>query len=222
MAFIPLPVKVPAIIKWYYNGYVWDKFNEVKKEKILYLTFDDGPIPEVTPWVLDILNKFNAQATFFCIGDNIRKHPDVFAQLLKSGNRVGNHTYNHLKGWKTPKEDYIENTLKAEEIIEKSALEGQKSAIFPKLLRPPYGKITRQQAKSLKAKDYEIIMYDVIAYDWDKNISPEKCAENIIRNARPGSILVFHDSLKAENNMKIALPVILKYYTERGYIFKRL
>ena len=168
MTFIPLPVKVPELIKWYYNGYVWDKFKEVKKEKILYLTFDDGPIPEVTPWVLNTLKKFNAHATFFCIGDNIRKHPDVFTQLLKSDNRVGNHTYNHLKGWKTQKEDYIKNTLKAEEIIEKSALEGQKSVIFPKLLRPPYGKITRQQAKSLKAKDYEIIMYDVIAYDWDK------------------------------------------------------
>tara|TARA_Y100000815_G_scaffold227240_1_gene215744 strand:+ start:902 stop:1570 length:669 start_codon:yes stop_codon:yes gene_type:complete len=222
MTFIPLPVKVPEIIKWYYNGYVWDKFKEVKKEKILYLTFDDGPIPEVTPWVLNTLTKFNAHATFFCIGDNIRKHPEVFTQLLKSGNRVGNHTYNHLKGWKTPKENYIQNTLKAEEIIEKSALEGQKSVIFPKLLRPPYGKITRQQAKSLKAKDYEIIMYDVIAYDWDKSVSPEKCAENIIRNAKSGSILVFHDSIKAENNMKAALPIILKHYTEKGYTFKML
>tara|TARA_R110002020_G_scaffold262126_3_gene476557 strand:+ start:14880 stop:15548 length:669 start_codon:yes stop_codon:yes gene_type:complete len=222
MTFIPLPVKVPELIKWYYNGYVWDKFKEVKKEKILYLTFDDGPIPEVTPWVLNTLKKFNAHATFFCIGDNIRKHPDVFTQLLKSDNRVGNHTYNHLKGWKTQKEDYIKNTLKAEEIIEKSALEGQKSVIFPKLLRPPYGKITRQQAKSLKAKDYEIIMYDVIAYDWDKSVSPEKCAENIIRNAKSGSILVFHDSIKAENNMKAALPIILKHYTEEGYTFKTL
>ncbi len=218
--FIPLPVKVPQPIKWLYSGYTWDKFNEVKEEKILYLTFDDGPIPEVTPWVLETLVKFNAKATFFCIGDNVSKHLEIYRLLLESDNTVGNHTFNHLKGWRTPTNEYVKNVLKAQNEIEKGLASTEKKQ--KKFLRPPYGKIKNGQAKKLKKLGFEIIMYDTIAYDWDASIAGEKCADNIIKHAKSGSIIVFHDSLKAEKNLKLALPEVLEYYTNKGYKFEAL
>ena len=212
---INLPVKTPKLLKRLYSGYVWDKFSDASTEKTLYLTFDDGPIPEVTPWVLDTLEEYNAEATFFCIGDNIDKNPEVFKHLLDSPHSIGNHTYNHLKGWKTNFEQYITNFEKTEALIA-NYREPQK------LFRPPYGKITRHQAKAIKKKGYAIIMYDVIACDWDKEKSGETCLNYVIKHAQPGSIIVFHDSLKAESNMKYALPKVLKHFTEAGYTFKKL
>lgn len=211
---IDLPVKTPKWLKRLYPGYVWDQKDNSGTKK-LYLTFDDGPIPQVTPWVLETLKRFNARATFFCIGENIARHPEIFKQLLISGNSIGNHTYNHLKGWNTPQDVYLKNTLKTETLLREAGVTG-------KLFRPPYGKIKRGQAKALKNRGYKIIMYDAIAYDWDATISPEQCALNIINNAEPGSILVFHDSLKAERNMKIALTRVLEHFSSLGYEFAPL
>ncbi|MCC4211605.1 polysaccharide deacetylase family protein [Leeuwenhoekiella parthenopeia] len=211
---IDLPVKTPKWLKRLYPGYVWDQ-KDNPETKRLYLTFDDGPIPEVTPWVLETLKSYNAKATFFCIGENITKHPEIFEQLLKSGNSIGNHTFNHLKGWSTKEDVYLQNTTKTEALLEQAG-------IHNKLFRPPYGKIKRGQAKRLKKLGHQIIMYDAIAYDWDATISPEQCALNIINNAEPGSILVFHDSLKAEKNMKAALTRVLEHFSSLGYTFAPL
>ena len=193
------------------------KFRESEKKKELFLTFDDGPIPEVTPWVIETLNNYGAKATFFCIGDNVRKHPEIIKLHEDAGNTVANHTMNHLKGWVTPKGDYVNNVLQAEAMINEHI-----STPLRKMLRPPYGKIKANQAKELIKEGYEIILYDVIAYDWDKEVSPEKCYDNIAKNVKSGSIIVFHDSLKAERNMKYALPRVLEKFTEEGYTFKAL
>lgn len=194
------------------------------KEKILYLTFDDGPIPEVTPWVLSLLKKYNARSTFFCIGDNVEKNPEIFHRVLAEGHSVGNHTFNHLNGWKISTKDYLGNILLAEEAIyttidfRDSGLD-LKSEKFPgrKLFRPPYGRITPSQIKQLKQLDYEIVMWDVVSMDFDRTIPVEKCLMNVTENAGPGSIIVFHDSLKAEKNLRNVLPEILEYYKKKGY-----
>lgn len=212
---VNLPVKTPKLIKRLYPGYVWDQFRDSQNEKTLYITFDDGPIPEVTPWVLDTLKEYEAEATFFCIGDNIAKNHEVFEQLLNSPHSIGNHTHNHLKGWKTNFKAYVENVEKTEALISNFCAP-------QKLFRPPYGKITRQQAKAIKAKGYSIIMYDVIAFDWDKEKSGGTCLNYVIKYAQPGSIIVFHDSLKAEKNMKYALPKVLDHFSKLGYTFKKL
>ena len=213
---VNLPVKTPNLIKRLYSGYVWDKRGTASAEKSIYLTFDDGPIPEVTPWVLNTLKSFNAKATFFCIGENITKNPSIFKLLKESDHSIGNHTYNHLNGWKTDTKSYIENIKKTEELLIPPIQNTSK------LFRPPYGKIKRLQARNLKKTGYEIIMYDVIAYDWEHSIPKEKCLENVIKNAEDGSIIVFHDSLKAEKNMKFALPRVLEHFSNLGYTFKAL
>ena len=211
---IDLPVKTPKILKRLYSGYVWDQYDDSDSKK-LYLTFDDGPIPDITPWVLETLEIYNAKATFFCIGENIEKHHDVFNQLRNSGHSIGNHTYNHLKGWSTPTDMYLDNWQKTEVLLEKAG-------IYTKLFRPPYGKIKRKQARPLLKNGHRIVMYDVIAYDWDMNISPQQSALNITNNAQSGSIIVFHDSLKAEKNLRYALPEVLTHFTKLGYEFAAL
>ncbi len=211
---IDLPVKTPKFLKRLYSGYIWDQYDNSDSKKI-YLTFDDGPIPEVTPWVLEILEMHNAKATFFCIGENIERHPDVFDQLRNSGHSIGNHTYNHLKGWSTPTDMYLDNLQKTEVLL-------QEAGIYTKLFRPPYGKIKRKQARPLLKKGYKIVMYDVIAYDWDADTSPQESASNIINHAQSGSIIVFHDSLKAEKNLRFALPEVLAHFTRLGYEFDAL
>lgn len=213
---VNLPVKTPKIIKRLYSNYIWDKKTKNSSQKTLYLTFDDGPIPEVTPWVLKTLEYFNAQASFFCIGDNIVKHPDIFNLLIKSDHTTGNHTFNHLNGWKTDNEDYLTNIAKTEKLLTQKL--GQNQLFF----RPPYGKIKKRQANRLIEKNYQIVMYDVIAYDWDSTIDKNKCLDNVLNYAEDGSIIVFHDSIKAENNMKYALPRVLEHFSNKGYIFKGL
>ncbi len=212
---INLPVKTPKILKRLYPGYIWDIKDRSSKVKKIYLTFDDGPIPEVTPWVLETLNAFNAKATFFCIGENITKHPEVFQQLLNSTHSIGNHTFNHLKGWATSKKNYLENTRKTEILLEQAGVK-------LKLFRPPYGKIKRNQARSLKREGHKIIMYDVIAGDWDAQLTADACLKNVIDHAQDGSIIVFHDSLKAEKNMKAALPNVLNHFQRLGYQFEAI
>ena len=185
-------------------------------EKEIYLTFDDGPIPYLTPYVIDQLNEFDAKATFFCVGDNIRKHPEVFRKILEGGHAIGNHTYNHLKAWSTDLNEYLENVSKCRQIIEKGdQSHGQLS------FRPPHGQITRKTISALK-NEYKIIMWDVLAYDFDKRHSAEKSLRKVIKSTRPGSIVVFHDNYKAEDKLKYMLPRYLQHFSELGFKFKKL
>jgi peptidoglycan-N-acetylglucosamine deacetylase len=173
----------------------------------LFLTFDDGPIPEVTPEVLRILDQFNAKATFFCIGDNVRKHPEIYRSILEKGHRTGNHTYHHLNGWKTPLYTYLRNTQECAGQV--------KSDLF----RPPYGRITRAQARALR-KRYRIIMWDVLSKDYDPSVSYDKCLRNVTENSKAGSVIVLHDSLKASEKMLYVLPRILDHFSEQKYFFR--
>lgn len=189
-------------------------------EKKLYLTFDDGPIPGPTDFVLDTLAKHSIKAVFFCIGDNVRKHPDVFNRIIEQGHTIGNHTFNHLKGWNTSLEHYVENVEQCETQFRTSNLESRTSNFesrTPNLFRPPYGRITRSQIKSLE--HYKIVMWDVLTNDYDRLVSREACLRNSIRVTRLGSIVVFHDSLKAERNMAYTLPRYIEHFLEQGYSF---
>jgi peptidoglycan/xylan/chitin deacetylase (PgdA/CDA1 family) len=194
---------MPRFIQRLYPERIW-AFSHVKDS--VFLTFDDGPISEVTPWVLDELKKHNAKTTFFCIGENVKKHPEIFERILSEGHSVGNHTFNHLKGINTETSKYIENTLLAEKLIDS------------KLFRPPYGKITSKQAKTLQNKGFKIVMWDVLSYDYDGSVSEEKCLKNVINNIKPGSVVVFHDSLKAEKNLRYVLPKVLEFIGEKGLL----
>jgi len=205
----------PLFVRLLFKNFLW-KVNT--DEKTIYLTFDDGPTPKITDWVLDQLNKFNAKATFFCIGKNIEAYPEIFKRVLKEGHTIGNHTLTHVKGWQSKKSAYINNVLEAQSIIDIHSENNIKDRQF----RPPYGKITFAQAKALRKLNYNIVMWHVVAYDWDKSILPENCLKNIVDNAIPGSIVVLHDSIKAFPNLEIILPQALKYFSELGYQFKAL
>jgi peptidoglycan/xylan/chitin deacetylase (PgdA/CDA1 family) len=199
---------MPRFIQRLYPERIW-VFS--RSSNSVFLTFDDGPIPEVTPWVLDELKKHNAKATFFCIGENVQKHPEVFQRILYEGHSVGNHTFNHLNGWKTATSEYIENIEKAKKQMHNSEFKIQNSRL---LFRPPYGKITSKQAKTLQKKGFKIVMWDIISYDYDTNVSEEKCLQNVLKNIRSGSVVVFHDSLKAEKNLRYVLPKVLEFLNE--------
>jgi peptidoglycan/xylan/chitin deacetylase (PgdA/CDA1 family) len=203
-------IKTNALIKKIFSNYIWDVSNTENK---IYLTFDDGPIPEITEWVLEELKKYNAKATFFCIGNNVEKHPEIFEKVIDQGHSVGNHTFNHLNGWKTSTEKYLENTKLCE-----ASISNPKSKIF----RPPYGKIKTSQAERLRQLGYKIIMWDVLSADYDTSISPEKCLENVLKNVTSGSIVVFHDSIKAFPNLEYTLPKALKYWAAKGFVFEKL
>lgn len=177
------------------------------EEKVLYLTFDDGPIPEVTPWVLDQLDQYQAKATFFCVGENVVKHPAIYAEVLRRGHRTGNHTFNHLSGWSTVTKTYMEN-------VRDCAAEVQSD-----LFRPPYGRLRPKQVKLLQ-KDYNIVMWDVLSGDFDTSISADQCWANVQEEVQPGSIVVFHDSLKAKDRLYGVLPRVLEYYKKNGYRFE--
>ena len=179
------------------------------------LTFDDGPDKVKTPLVLEILDKYNVPATFFCIGKNIEKQPRLFDKLISEGHAIGNHTFNHLKGWDTPTETYLEN-------VEWCNLEIQKFENLnseSKLFRPPYGKIKSSQSKILRQLGYKIIMWDVLSADFDQTISPEQCLKNVLEKAESGSIIVFHDSVKAFPNLEYTLPKALAFLEKKGFVF---
>ncbi|HET9053226.1 MAG TPA: polysaccharide deacetylase family protein, partial [Cyclobacteriaceae bacterium] len=193
-------------------------------EKKLYLTFDDGPVPGPTDFVLATLAKYSIKAAFFCIGDNVRKHPEIFKRILDQGHAVGNHTFNHLKGWNTPLEKYVENVEECEDVINKSldnslqlpvTGDRQPATGHQKLFRPPYGRITRAQIKALT--NYKIVMWDVLTNDYRVSKSPQAVLKNSIRATRPGSVVVFHDSVKAERNMNYALPRYIDHFISQGY-----
>ena len=207
-------IKTPSWIKRFFSSYSWQI---PQPEPCVYLTFDDGPIPEVTPWVLEQLKQYNAKATFFCIGDNVDKHPEILQRILAEGHRVGNHTYHHLNAWKTNTDDYLANVARCEEALKKYDDNPK-----PRLMRPPYGKITPRLTKKLKKEGYQIVLWDILTADFDTQISPEQCAKNAVTRIENGSILIFHDSKKAYPNLEYALPYTLRELHQRGYTFKAL
>jgi peptidoglycan/xylan/chitin deacetylase (PgdA/CDA1 family) len=212
-----IPAKTPGFVKSLFPKFVWN-INTTNKE--LYLTFDDGPTPEITDWVLDTLTSFNAKATFFCIGKNIQSHPRIFNRIKKEGHGIGNHTFHHLKGWKTNTEAYITDVERTQELINSIIKNGDSTRT--NLFRPPYGKFKSEQNKKLQELGYKIILWDVLSYDWDKTITEESCLKNIVPAAKQGSIIVFHDSVKAARNLRYTLPKVLEYYSKKGYEFKAL
>jgi peptidoglycan/xylan/chitin deacetylase (PgdA/CDA1 family) len=229
-------VKTPKFVQRMFPERVWTfpipDYPDGKTQNTIYLTFDDGPIPEVTPWVLEELKKYHAKATFFCIGDNIKKHPGLFRRIIAEGHSAGNHTFDHLNGWKTNTEEYIDNVLNAEEEIMKwskvespmsedeinpnSPISDQPSTLS-NLFRPPYGKLSSRQSQILRQKGYNIIMWDVLSGDFDASISEENCFNNVSECIKPLSIVVFHDSLKAGKKLRYVLPKVLELISEKGW-----
>lgn len=203
--------KTPALLKSLYPSCTW---NYSSDSQAMYFTFDDGPHPVATPFVLDVLKQFNAKATFFCIGKNVVAYPDIYKRILNEGHTVGNHTFNHLNGWKTSDQEYIQNISEARKYIDSN------------LFRPPYGRITKFQIRLLTASEnvkqktvFKIIMWDVLSGDFDIASSADKCVKNVTSNANAGSIVVFHDSEKAMPRMQKALTESLKYFSEKGFRF---
>ena len=205
-------IKTSWIIKKLFSHYIWD-VSQAEQDKTVYLTFDDGPIPVVTPWVLNQLELYHAKATFFCIGDNINKNPEIFVATLNAGHTIGNHTNNHCHGWKTTTEKYIENCKICADIIQKNSSSDLKSPLF----RPPYGKIKVSQSRQLRNLGYKIIMWDILSADFDISISQEQCLDNVLSNVEHGSIIVFHDSAKAFKNLSFVLPKTLAYLKENNF-----
>jgi peptidoglycan-N-acetylglucosamine deacetylase len=199
-------VRTPRLIQSLIPNYTWSIPTD---EKVMYLTFDDGPIPEVTPWVLETLKKFNAKATFFCVGDNVNKNPTIFQQVLSEGHAIGNHTFSHINGWNSDNIPYFHDVRHCAKLV--------KSTLF----RPPYGRLTPKQTQFL-TRHYDIVMWDVLSGDFDQDISKEDCLKNVVSAAKRGSIIVFHDSLKAAERMMYALPRVLEYFAAKGYRFENL
>jgi len=195
----------PLLYRHLYPGSLWRIIDE--EQKTVYLTFDDGPIPEVTPWVLDLLDQHSIKATFFCVGDNVRKYPGIYQQLLERGHKTGNHTFNHVQGWKHRTRFLLENSAKAAELIDS------------RLLRPPHGHMRVAQNYALQKAGYTVVMWDVVTRDYSRFMTPQQVLQNVKKYTRDGSIIVFHDSLKAEKNMKYALPRAIEWLQEQGYTF---
>jgi len=199
-------VTVPVFLRIFYPSLLWQM---PAGNQTLYLTFDDGPHPEITPKVLDLLDQYQAKATFFCVGENVEQFPQTYAEILNKGHRTGNHTMNHLNGWKTNLNLYYENVNECRKLVDSD------------LLRPPYGRITPAQIQALK-KEYKIVMWSVLSYDFDTETTPEQCLNYVIEHAEDGAIIVFHDSEKSARNMLAALPEVLSYYHSKGYQFEKL
>jgi peptidoglycan/xylan/chitin deacetylase (PgdA/CDA1 family) len=215
-------VKTNYFVKKIFPNYVWNIPNNENK---VFLTFDDGPIPEITEWTLEQLKKYDAKATFFCIGNNIEKHPDIFQKIIDDNHALGNHTFNHLKGWKNSTEDYIENVKLCQSQITNPKSHPSDSELAQQILnlfRPPYGKIKPSQSRILRKLGYKIIMWDILSYDFDQTITPEKCLDNVLKNVVNGSIIVFHDNVKAEQNLKYALPKTLAFLKEKGFVCAKI
>lgn len=219
------PVKTPKLVKRMFPNYIW---NIQTTNKIIYLTFDDGPTPEITNWTLNLLKQYKAKATFFCIGNNIEKHPEIFKDILNDAHAIGNHTHSHIKGWKTLTKNYLIDVEKGQRAINtqisnfKFQTPKSTNSKIIKLFRPPYGQITPNQGKTLIKQGYNIVMWDVLSFDWDNNVSKEKCFNNVISKAKSGSIVVFHDSVKASKNLYYTLPKVLEYFSKKGYRFESI
>lgn len=204
-------IKTPRWLKLLFPAYVWQLPPNGKE---VFLTFDDGPHPTITPWILELLQHYNAKATFFCVGSNVLLYNDVYARILQEGHAVGNHTHTHVNGWKTGTELYLQEVALAALHID--------SALF----RPPYGRIKKAQAQNIKRglqkAHAAIIMWDVLSGDFDVSFTPEKCLQNVLAHTVPGSVIVFHDSEKAKKNVMFALPSVLEALSEEGYIFSKI
>ena len=199
--------RTPFFLPWLYPTLIW---RIPTKEKEIFLTFDDGPIPGPTEFVLTALGQHNIKATFFSIGDNVKKHPEIYQRILKEGHVIGNHTFNHIKGWSHTDGEYVTNIEKCDQAL----------GIPSQLFRPPYGRIKKSQIKILR--HYKIVMWDVLTSDYSNSISPERCLAGSIAATRQGSIVVFHDSLKAERNMMYALPRYIDHFLAKGFTFKTI
>lgn len=199
-------VKTPRVIQNLFPNFHWRVETE---EPVIYLTFDDGPIPMVTPWVLDQLDAFQARATFFTVGANAKKYPDLIQDILDRGHSLGNHTMHHLDGWVSDNIPYFHDVRHCSQLVNSS------------LFRPPYGRIKPRQAQFLQ-RHYEIVMWDVLSGDFDPHLRPEDCVTNVTRNAGPGSIVVFHDSIKAQEKLEYALPRVLEHFSALGYRFGKI
>jgi len=210
---------VPSTIQWLIPSCTWRK---VGQEKVIYLTFDDGPHPEITAWVIDELKKHQIKATFFCVGDNLKKHPETAKQLLTEGHQIGNHTMHHIKGWKHKNVDYIKDIEDCDTEIRKIHEQLNDEKAQPRLFRPPYGQIKPSQIKLLREKGYEIIQWSDLSCDYDKHLNCEKSLSALVKNAKPGSIVVFHDSEKAEIQLKQILPSYLEAMLAEGFTFETL
>ncbi len=205
------PHKTPVLVQKLYPGLKW---RQKTKKKELFLTFDDGPVPGLTPFVLDTLSEFNIKATFFCVGDNLKKHGEIAQKVVSHGHVLANHTFNHLNGWKTDTDQYLENIEKCERYL-------TEVSTSRRLFRPPYGKMRRSQIRRISQK-YEVIMWDVLSGDFSRKISEESCLSNSIKATHNGSIVLFHDNIKAEKNLKYTLPRYIEHFISQGFAFKTL
>ena len=236
-------IKTPAIVKYFFSNFVWHIPNNEKK---IYLTFDDGPTPEVTLWVLAQLKKYDAKATFFCIGKNVENQQNIFSEIISDNHAIGNHTQDHINGWYTATAKYVQDVNLCEAAINKAVgaahqnsnvgvAENLNQKIFSeaieikskpknsvKLFRPPYGKIKQSQAKAMRNLNYKIVMWDVLSADFDTHVSKEKCLDNVLKNVKPGSIIIFHDSHKAFDNLKYVLPKVLDHFNKKGFAFDKI
>lgn len=201
------PARIPSWIKWIYPSFIWQMPGD---EKALYLTFDDGPHPTITPIVLDLLLKYNAKATFFCIGDRVKRYPEIMERIRLEGHAIGNHTQHHVNGWATSDRDYIDQVNQAAQFIPS------------KLFRPPYGRIKRSQAGLLQKEGYKVVMWTILSADFDHKLSKEECLSRVVRRIESGDIYLFHDSEKGEERMRAALPNLLKVATDKGFLFKKI
>ena len=199
-------VKTPKIIQNLFPNFTW---KVPTKEKVIYLTFDDGPNPEVTPWVLEQLAEYNAKATFFAVGEEVDKHPEVLQQVVAAGHTTGNHTYNHVSGWASDNIPFFHNTRRCARLVNST------------LFRPPFGRLKPKQAQFLQ-RHYRIVMWDVLSGDFDNNITNEQCLANVTKNAEAGSIVVFHDSAKAKDKLQYVLPKVPAHFAAQGYTFEQL
>lgn len=195
-------MQFPVFLRPFFGKMLWRVDTD---KKLIYLTFDDGPVPEVTPYVLDILDDYGWKATFFCVGENVQKYPDIYAEILKRGHATANHTYHHLKGFSTNAEMYLKDVQQAAAIVNSD------------FFRPPHGQLTRKQAELLRSNGHRIVMWDLITYDYDIRQSPDKILRLLQRNLRKGSVVVFHDSIKAKNNVLTVLPKALEYWNANQY-----
>lgn len=205
--------KTPKLFEFLYPAALW---HGDRKKKKIYLTFDDGPVPEVTEYILDVLSDLDIKATFFCVGDNIRRYPGVFKRIVEEKHGIGNHTFNHLNGWEVSDENYLKNIQLCEEVLSHNSGIDQ-----IKLFRPPYGKIRKKTLRKIK-NEYKIIMWDVLSYDFSPRVTADKCLEKSIKYTRNGSIIIFHDSARAFEKNKLIISQYLRYFKNHNYEFCKI